>query len=272
MTLSKPAERVIALAPHIVENVYAAGAGKTLVGAVDYCDYPPEANEITRVGSISSYSLEAIIALKPDLVLVWHSGRGGDVLTKLDRLGIPAYAGDPHALEDVARSIRDYGKLTGNQIYAEAAAKHFENRHQNLSTEHKNKTPISVLYQVWNDPIQTLNDEHIISDVIRLCSGLNAFGDSPSLVPKISVESVISRDPEVIIASGMAEERPEWLDTWKKWRTLKAVQQSNLYFIPPDIIQRHTPRILDGAELMCKHLDRARNEKINTTKSRTYDR
>ena len=258
LSFSKPIERVIALAPHIVENVYSAGAGETLVGAVDYSDYPASAKDLVRVGTISSFSLEAIVSLKPDLVIVWHSGRGANVLEKLEKIGIPTYASDPHSLLDVARSIRDYGALTGNADIAEASAKTFELKYRSLAALHQESEAVSVLYEVWNQPLQTLNNKHIISDVIRLCGGVNLFGDEPSLAPVISVESVLQRNPDVIIASGMGEEQPEWLNDWYTWPQLKAVKNKNLYFISPDLLQRHTARILDGAEIMCSQLDAAR--------------
>ncbi len=257
--LEKPAQRVVALAPHIVENVYAAGAGDTLVGAVDYCDYPPAARDIPRVGAISAYSLEAIVALKPDLVLVWSSGHGAKVLPRLIALGLPVYASDPGTLEDIPRSIRDFGTLTGNSAVAEQSAVRFETQLAQLKTRHEGQQPVSVLYQVWNQPLQTLNDAHLISDVIRLCGGRNIFGDAPTLAPRVSLEAVLTRNPDVIVASGMGEARPEWLDDWKKWPSLTAVKNNHLYFVPPDIIQRHTPRILQGAEMLCAHLVKSRH-------------
>jgi len=259
--LEKPAKRIIALAPHIVENLYAAGAGDFIVGAVEHSDYPPEASKIPRVGAISQYSLEAIVELKPDLVVVYGTGRGLNVLSKLETLGLKAYVSNPQALEDIARSIRDYGLLTAQQTTAEQAAKRFEMRYQALKQRYgaaKIAAKPKVFYQVWDAPIQTLNDENVISDVIRLCGGVNAFGDSPAIAPKVSVESLIATNPDVIIASGMGVERPDWLDDWKKWTHLKAVKQEHLYFIPPDIIQRHTPRILEGATLMCEQLEKSR--------------
>lgn len=260
VTLEKPAQRIIALAPHIVENIYSAGAGDRLVGAVDYCDYPAEAKKIPRVGAISAYSLEAIVALKPDLVVMWNSGLGGKNLPKFLELGFTVYASDPKTLEDIPRSIRDYGILTGQQTVADQNAAAFTARLQQLREQYRGQKSVSVLYQVWNQPLQTLNNEHIISDVIRLCGGTNAFGDAPTIAPKISVESVITRNPQAIIASGMGEEKPEWLDDWKKYPGLSAVKNGNLFFVPPDIIQRHTIRMLQGAERMCEALEVARKE------------
>jgi iron complex transport system substrate-binding protein len=260
VTLEKPAQRIVALAPHIVENIYSAGAGHLLVGAVDYCDYPAEAKEIPRVGAISAYSLEAIVALKPDLVVMWNSGLGGKTLPKFLELGLTVYASDPKTLDDIPRSIRDYGILTGNRAHAEKTAAEFTARHLLLKEKHSHQKTLSVFYQVWNQPLQTLNDQHIISDLIRLCGGANVFGDAPTIAPLVGVETVLTRNPDVIIASGMGEERPEWLDDWRKYPSLKAVKNGDLYFVPPDIIQRHTVRMLEGAERVCDSLARAREK------------
>ncbi len=241
--------------------MFAAGAGDLIVGAVDHCDYPAQAKKIPRVGAISSFSLEIIIKLKPDLIVLWGSTRSENMLAQLEKLDFNIYVSDPRQLEDVPKSIRHFGVLTGNQKLAEKSAREFENRYQRLKRKFAQSPAVSAFYQVWDDPIRTLNDNHIISDVIRLCGGANAFGDALVLAPIISIESVISRNPDVIIASGMGEERPDWLDGWKKWKNLEAVKNDDLYFIPPDIIQRHTPRILDGTSMMCNHLEATRKKK-----------
>lgn len=256
--LKTPAQRIVALAPHIVENLFAAGAGDKIVGVVEYCDYPEQAKQLPKVGAVSTHSMEAIVALKPDLVVVWGSLGSGSVLTQLDALGITTYVSDPHTLQDIARSLRDYGELAGTQKQASQAAIDYERALSSLAKRYSHKEHVSVLYQVWHQPLQTLNDEHIISDVIRLCGGRNSFGDSPTLAPKISVESVIARNPDVIIASGISDGNFDDLEHWSAWPTLTAVNQGHLFFVPPDIIQRHTVRILQGAQLMCGHLNSAR--------------
>ncbi len=260
--LEQPAERIVALAPHIVENAYSAGAGNRLVAAVDYSDYPPAALELPKLGSHNAVSLEQILALNPDLVLVWGSGNGETMLRQLERLGLNVYVDEPRKLDDVARSVRDIGLLAGTSDIAEAAAQQYEQKLAQLRGRYENKEPITVLYQVWNQPLQTLNGEHLVSDVIRLCGGRNVYADAIPLAPKINMESVLARDPQAIVASGMGKERPDWLDEWKQWPALTAVQLDNLFFVPPDIIQRHTVRIAQGAELFCKHIDTAR-ERIN---------
>lgn len=257
ITLEQPARRIIALAPHIVENVYSAGAGEYLVAAVNYSDYPEQAKQLPQVGSFKLVNLERILALEPDLVVMWVSN-GEQTLQRLTQLGIPVYVDDPRKLPDVARSVRDIGTLAGTESTAETAAEGYLQRLQELQSEYTDSDAVSVFYQVWNQPLQTLNGQHIISDVIRLCGGYNIYADAVPKAPKINMESVLERDPQVIIASGMGEAKPEWLDDWLAWPKLSAVTHKNLYFVPPDLIQRHTLRILKGAELFCQHLAQAR--------------
>ncbi|WP_083607931.1 cobalamin-binding protein [Teredinibacter haidensis] len=249
--LDKPAQRIIALAPHIVENLYSAGAGNKLVGAVDYSDYPEEAKKLPSVGVISAYSLETIVAMKPDLVVVWRSGRGGEVLKKLDALGITAYANDPRSIGDIARDIRQFGILAGTQAKAEKVAAQFEEKMAALKIRNAELPRVRVLYQIWDKPMQTLNGAHLISDVITLCGGSNIFGDAVALAPKISVESVLTKNPQVIVASGAGDDAPPWLYHWRLWPSIEAVKHNRLFSIPPDLIQRNTIRIARGSELMC---------------------
>ncbi|NIB39978.1 cobalamin-binding protein [Pseudomaricurvus alkylphenolicus] len=257
VTLSAAAQRVVALAPHIVEQVYAVGSGERLVGAVNYSNYPEAAKTLPRVGTYKSFSSETILRLQPDLVLAWSSGNGRQRVAPIEALGIPVYYSEARALEDIGHSLEKIGRLTGS-AGAAAARKAFEQRLQALRSRYADREPISVFYQVWNQPLQTLNGKHLISDVMKLCGGRNVFADAHSLAPKVSVEAVLRLNPQVILASGMGEERPEWLDEWRRWPALQAVAQEQLKFIPPDILQRHTPRVLDGATMMCEHLQQSR--------------
>lgn len=257
IALKQPAQRVIALAPHIVEVVYAVGGGDQLVGAVSYSNYPEEAKSKPRVGSYKNFSVEAVLRLKPDLILAWHTGNGAAKIKQFEDLGLTVYWTEPNTLEGVSKALRDVGTLLGVQGN-NAAADYYEQRLAQLRRDYSHKAPVSVFYQVWNQPLQTLNGQHLLSDVVRLCGGRNIFADAVSLAPKVSVESVLRADPQVIVASGMGEERPEWLDEWRPWHQLQAVKHEQLYFIPPDIIQRHTPRLLQGAEMLCQQLEKAR--------------
>jgi iron complex transport system substrate-binding protein len=258
LSLEKPALRVVSLAPHLTELAFAAGAGAQLVGAVDYSDYPEAAKAIPRVGAYDSVSYETVVSLQPDLVLAWQSGNGDEVIQRLEALGLKVYVDEPKSLEGIAQSLRAVGTLTGNAATGDAAAQQFMQQLSHLRETYSDQREISVYYQIWDEPLLTLNGEHLISAIVRLCGGRNVFADALSLVSRISVESVVRADPQVIIASGMDKARPEWLDSWRKWTSMTAVRNEQLYFVPPDVLQRHTPRIIEGAAMLCEQLQRAR--------------
>lgn len=258
LLLEKPATRIVSLAPHMTEVAFAAGAGEKLIGVASYSDYPEAAKEILRVGTSDNVSYEVLVALNPDLVLAWRSGNGDDVIERLESLGLTVYVDESKTLEDVASSLHAVGMLTGNDDTAQAAAEAYLRRLSQLRETYSGRQKIGVYYQIWDEPLLTLNGDHLISDVVRLCGGRNVFTDSPVLVSRISVESVIRADPQVIIASGMDTARPEWLDKWRDWTSMTAVKNDQLYFIPPDLLQRHTPRIIEGVSLMCEKLEIAR--------------
>ena len=254
VTLAKPAERIVALAPHIVENLYSAGAGERLVGVVSYSNFPAAAQQIPEVGSYNAFSLEQLVALRPDLVVMWGSGNGMQTLSKLEALGIPVYVSELRQLSDVPQSIRRLGQLAGTATASETEARRIEGELQRLVRLYGGAQQLTVFYQIWNEPLQTVNNEHLISEIIALCGGRNVFGDAPALAPRINVEAVLQRDPDAIVASGMGEARPEWLDQWRRYPSLKAVTGEALFFINPDHVQRPTARVLLGAERLCQQM------------------
>ena len=259
--LKAPAKRIVALAPHIAESIFAAGAGDKLVGTVDYSDYPPEAKKVQRVGGYSRVDLEAVAALKPDLVLAWESGNNMPQMSKLRALGLTVYVQQPNTIDNVANQIERLGQLAGSEASANAVAERFRQRLEKLRSAHAGKPKVRVFYQIWKTPLMTVGGPQIISDAIKLCGGDNVFGHLKQMAPSVSVEAVLEANPEAIIATGMGDAKPEWLHDWDKWRKLTAVQRDTLFHINPDIMQRHTPRILDGAEKLCAHLDVARRRR-----------
>ena len=256
--LGAPASRIVALAPHIVENLYAAGAGEHIVGAVDYSDFPDAARAIPRVGSFSAFSLEAVIAAQPDLVVIWGSGNGMGTLAKLAPLRVPVYVSEPRALADIPRGLRALGALAGSAETAEIAARQFESGIDALRRAHAGERPLRVLFQIWNQPLQTVSGDHLISEVLALCGGENLFADARTLAPKLNIESVLQRNPEVIVGSGAGSGRPAWLDDWLAYPTLTAVQNGALLYVDPDHILRPTPRLLLGARSLCEQLSAVR--------------
>ncbi|MBI2308005.1 MAG: cobalamin-binding protein [Rhodocyclales bacterium] len=259
--LARPAQRIVSLAPHMTETLFAAGAGAQVVGTVDYSDYPEAARKITRVGGYSRLDLEAIAAMKPDLVVGWQSGNAAAHIEKLKGLGYPLYISQPNRIEDVASEIERLGTLAGTGATAAAEARRFRERLAGLRAQYSGKATVRTFYQIWKQPLMTVGKNQIISDAIRLCSGENVFGTLEQMAPTVTVEAVIAANPETIVASGMGDSRPEWLDDWKKWTGIDAVKRDNLFFVPPELIQRHTPRLLEGTERLCQHLETVRERR-----------
>lgn len=256
IVLERSAQRIVSLAPHITEQLFAIGAGERIVGAVEYSDYPEAAKSIPRVGGYSRLDLERVVALQPDLVVGWLSGNNAQQLERLEALGLTVYRSEPRRLDDVAEGMVRLGVLSGSQDGAGQAAGVFRDGVQRLREEASERTPRRLFYQIWNRPLMTVNGEHLINDVITLCGGHNIFAELPALTPRLSEEAVIAADPEVIIASGMGRERPEWLDDWRRWPQLSAVKTGRLFVIEPNIIQRASPRLLQGVVAMCELLGR----------------
>jgi iron complex transport system substrate-binding protein len=258
ISLAQPVKRIIALSPHIVENVFSAGAGDLLVGVESYADYPEAVHNIQKVGGIQGFSLEAIISLQPDLVIVWPSFISPMVLQKILDLGFTVYLDEPRQLTDIAKSIHDIGVLTGREAMSQKAVNNYLAQLADLQQQYAHRKSVSLFYEIWNQPLQTINGQHIISDVMRLCGGRNIFAEAETIAPKVSLESVLARNPDVIIASGMGDIRPDWLDDWTQWPSLHAVKNKHLFFVPSDLLERHTLRLLQGAQLLCEQLEQAR--------------
>ena len=261
VSLAQPAQRIVTLSPHLAETVFAAGAGGQIVGTVDYSNYPEAARRIPRVGGYSRFDLEAVVALKPDLIIAWEGGNAPAHLQKLRRLGLPVYLSQISRLEDIAGEIERIGVLAGTRQSADTAARTFRQRLADLQARYAGRPVVRTFYEVWHQPLKTIGGQQFISSVIRLCGGENVFGTLTATAPDVTVEAVLAANPEAIIASGMGEARPEWLDDWQARPGLLAAQRKNLFFIPPDLIQRHTPRLLDGAERLCQHLETARSRR-----------
>ena len=253
-------ERIISLAPHITEVLFAVGAGNEIVGAVEYSDYPEDAKQIPRIGNSSQLNYETILALQPTLVIAWQSGNGQDDIQRLEELGLNVYSHNPHTLEEVAESLRIIGSLSGHAEQGAAQADLFDTRLRGLRAQYTEAATVRVYYQLSNEPQMTLNGSHLVSDVIRLCAGENVFAEAIPLVPRISVESVVRENPEVIIVATSDSQPPDWLNSWLDWPSISAAANQHLYAVNADFMHRHSPRILDGAEQMCEVLEKVRGE------------
>jgi iron complex transport system substrate-binding protein len=263
ISLDRPAQRIISLAPHLTENLFAIGAGERLVGVTSFSDYPPEAANIEVIGSYKDFDIERIVELGPDLVVGWLSGNPVEAVAKLERLGVPVFLSEPRDPPDVAREIRLLGALTGLEPDAKRVSDRFMKTVSALSGKFARRSRVSVFYQVWSDPLITLNGDHLVSKLIDGCGGVNIFDELAPLAPRVSIESVIERNPEAIITGGTGAESPNEFNAWKRFPFLIAVQRDNLFHVNADLLQRHTTRLAQGMADLCEQIDRARARRAN---------
>ena len=258
LTLPQPAKRIISLAPSVTELLYSAGAGDKVVAVVQYSDFPEAAKALPRVGGYTQLDIERILSLQPDLVIGWQSGNQPEALEKLRQLGIPVYITETRFLEQIPDTLERFGQMAGTFETAAREANQFRNTLDQLKNQYQDKSRVKVFYQVWSQPLITINKQNLINQVIEACGGQNVFAELNTIAPRIDVEAVLKANPDAIVASGMSVERPEWLDEWLKWPSINAVKNEQLHFIPPGHIQRQTVRVLLGAERLCRQLDQTR--------------
>ena len=261
VTLAQPARRVVSLAPHVTELLFAAGGGARVVGAVNYSDYPEAAKKLPQVGSYNKLDFERVLALKPDLLVVWHSGNPVRQIEQLERLGIPVYHSEPGRLGQIGDSLLRLGRLLGTEPAAQAAARDYGERIAALKARYAGRPKVDVFYQVWPKPLYTLNDDHIASDMVRLCGGRNLFGALKTIAPEVGVEAVIEADPEVILVGGRNNPDDPGGKMWQAFKGMTAVRRDNIFTIDGDLTNRAGPRTAEGAAQLCAMLEQARGRR-----------
>ncbi len=258
VVLQAPARRIVSLAPHVTESLFEAGAGHLVVGAVKYSDYPEAAKRIPRVGDNALLDLERIVSLRPDLIVVWLHGNSERHLAKVRKLGIPMFYDRPGTLAQIPASLMRLGALAGTEVEARKAADAFTERLQALEKRYARKAPVRLFFQIWEKPLLTINGTQIISDVIRMCGGRNIFEEESLLVPTVDVEAVVKADPEAVVRTGKASNREGAFELWRRLPNFRPTEKGNLVLLETDALGRQSPRILDGAQLMCEELERVR--------------
>jgi iron complex transport system substrate-binding protein len=254
-----PARRIITLAPHLTELVYAAGAGDSLVGVVAFSDFPPAAARLPRIGDAFRVDYEAVVGLQPDLVLGWGSGTPAASLNRLRQLGVRVVTLEAAVLEDIGDQLLMIGSLAGSERAARAAADAYGNRLQRLRRRQSETRRLRVFYQLSERPLSTVTSKHVIGQAIELCGGVNIFAGLADAVPAVSIEAVLDAAPELILASKYGAGDPSaTLASWQDWPNVPAVRLGNLFMVDADLISRPSVRILDGVTELCDTMDRAR--------------
>jgi iron complex transport system substrate-binding protein len=258
VTLEQPARRVVSLAPHATELLFAVGAGETLVGVLAPADWPTEARALPKVGDNNAVDLEAILALRPDLVVTWPYLSSLHV-DRLRALGVAVYVSEPRKPADIAEEMRRLGLLTGHEAGASRVAAELDRRIAGIRARYAGAAPVRVFYEIWNQPLYTIGGDHLINAAIELCGGRNIFAAQRLPAPQIGIEAVIAAAPAAIIAATDRAERPAWLDDWRRWPSLPAVAQGNLFVVDANLLHRPGPRFVDGVDQLCGVIESARS-------------
>ena len=251
--------RVVTLAPHLAELMYAVGAGDLLVGVSSWSDYPPEALELPVVGDAFALDGEQLALLQPELLLAWESGMPGHVVDELRKSGYRVIAIRTRSADDVADAMLQMGELLSRVDAAQAAARAYRERLDAIRDKYRDAPAIRVFYQASARPLYTINSEHFLSDLIAACGGRNIFDDLGDLAPAIADEAVIARDPEVMIAGDNSGNDP--FADWHRWPDISANRYGNHFTINWDLASRPAPRLLLAAEEICAVLDEARENR-----------
>ncbi len=259
--LQKPAQRVIAMAPHVTELLFAAGGGEHIVGVVNYSDYPEAAKRIAQIGDNSQVDMERVIAMKPDLLVIWLDGSSRQQVAQLQKLGIPIFFSEPHKLDDIPRSVTRLGQLLGTDKVAQQAAAGLTQKLAALTAQYAHRPPVRLFYQVWDKPLYTLNGQHIVSDAIRLCGGENVFAKMKITAPIVDNEAVLQENPEAIIGSSEKSPADGGVNMWKRYPTLTAVQRGNLFLLDGNLLNRAGPRMIAGTAALCEKIELARQHR-----------
>jgi iron complex transport system substrate-binding protein len=259
VTLQKPALRIIAMAPHVTELLFAAGGGERIVGAVSYSDYPEAAKKIPHIGDNRQVDMERVIAMKPDLIVVWMHGSSERQIETLRQLGIPLFHSEPRKLDDIADSVLRLGQLMGTENVAQPAAADLKRQLAALRTRYAQRPPVRVFYQVWDKPLYTLSGAHIVNDAINLCGGENIFAKMTVTAPVVSIEAVLQEDPEAIF--GTSEKDTGGVNIWRQYPGMQAVKNNNLFSLDGNLLNRAGPRMIAGTAALCEKIELARQHR-----------
>ena len=249
--LAKAPVRVVSMAPSVTETLYALGLEERLVAVTPYCDYPPEARRKTHLGGIHP-SVEHILALKPDLVLVPQDFIQPDLLESLDRVKVPVFVLKAAQLEDVLSQIQTIARMFEQGKAGDELVGAMRTRLNVVKARIQSLTRPRVLYVLNSDPLQTAGPGSFIHQLIEMAGGANIAGEASSAYPRLALEEVLARDPEILIFPvGTSEGIPvEEQRQWRRWSNLSAVKESRFVSVPSALLDRPGPRLVDGLELL----------------------
>jgi vitamin B12 transport system substrate-binding protein len=258
--------RIITLSPHLVEILYAIGAGDRIIATVEHSDYPKSALKIPIIGNYSGIQIEKILRLKPDLIIAWKKGNHWRDLKKLQSLGIPLYNTHIENMEDLFQVMKQLSKRMNLHLHALPIIKTLEKRYRSIEQRYSTQSKIRVFYQLWDRPLRSVGKKSWVSALIRTCSGENIFNTVFSSYPLVSIESVILHNPQIMIIPTQSSSKSDPFHMWMRWKNISAIKHHQLYRLNADLLQRFTPRAIDGLTQLCQSIDIARIQFQSQTK------
>mgnify|MGYP001606273080 CR=1 FL=1 len=244
--------RIVSLAPHLTEILFAVGAGDRVVGATAFCDYPEAAKRVPRIGGFSDPSIERVLAAQPDLVIATLVGNRREIVEELIRLGLPVYVSGVEAISEIPREVRRIGAVAGRAEGGESAARPMETALAEIARRTAGRPRVAVYYQLWDQPYMTVSDGSFIDDAIHLAGGRNVFAGLSAANPRVSLEAVVAAKPEVMILSGMGKEGAGLASRWSRYSTIPAVAGGRIHIVNSDLLHRPGPRVIEGVEQLAR--------------------
>ena len=255
VTIRYPPQRIVSLAPGATAMLLAAGARRQLVATIEYSGQPASEKKLPQVGTADAIDLERLIALRPDVVIVWPDGNNPAQIATIERLGIPVYRQEAIALDGIADSLRRLGRLAGTSVVADRAARALEAKLAGLKRQYAAVShPPTVLLEVWDRPLYTVGGKELMSDALRVCGARNAFADLPQRAPAIGIEAVLARNPDIIIATAPRAEADAWLAQWRRFPSLEAVRAGRLLAFDDQRLSGLGPGVIDATAQMCRKI------------------
>ena len=252
-----PPKRLVVLAPNLVELIYSLGAGDQIVATTDHADYPAPARAIPRVGNYAAISLEKVVALQPDLVLVWDTGTPAADIKKMQQLGLKVRHFQTKKLEDIASQLLQLGDLVQQSVKARQLATAFLQQLQSLRQQYQAQQPVTVFYELWDNPLSTVSQDAWPQQHLQLCGAKNIFEHATAAYPQVGLEQVIAANPALIIQP-ISENEPRALVQWQRWPELMAAKNNQIIHVDSDLLHRATLRTLDGVATLCREIAKSR--------------
>ncbi len=263
VTFSFPPRKIVSLAPNITEILFSLGLDEEIAGVSIHCNFPEKAKTKTQVGSYISLDLERIVSIKPDLIIATGAGNTRDMVERLEKLGFPTYVLFPKNFNDILQSIRHLGQVVNRENEAKRMIQEMESRRQRIIELTRGLPRPRVFLQIGDAPIVTVGKGSFADDLIHLAGGENIAGNEKEMYPRLAMEEILKRAPEVILVSSMNPkgEYPKTLQEWTRWKMIPAIKNGRLHLVNSDLIDRPSPRIIDGLEEIARILHPERVKK-----------